>query len=69
MLTDLQGDVEQRRQGLESIRHALRRIRDILQRIGELREAGAKSTCPGIRMLDLSPVGRMRRGRWIAVKP
>jgi DNA-binding response OmpR family regulator len=54
LLSDLQGDVEQRRQGLESIRHALRRIRDILQRIGELREARSKDYLTGMRMLDLS---------------
>jgi len=54
LLADLQGDVEQRRQGLESIRHALRRVRDILQRIGELREARSKEYLAGVRMLDLS---------------
>jgi DNA-binding response OmpR family regulator len=54
LLADLQGDVAQRRQGLESIRHALRRIRDILQRISEVREARSKEYLGGVRMLDLS---------------
>src|SRR3954447_1648943 len=54
LLNDLQGDLEQRRQGLESIRHALGRVRDILQRIGELREARSKEYLSGVRMLDLS---------------
>jgi len=54
LLADLQGDVGQRRQGLEGIRHALRRIRDILQRIGELREARSKEYLRGVRMLDLT---------------
>ena len=54
LLADLQGDVLERRQGLESIRHALRRIRDILQRIGDLREARSKEYLSGVRMLDLS---------------
>jgi signal transduction histidine kinase len=54
LLADLQGDVEQRRQGLESIRQALRRIRDILQRIAELREVRSKEYLSGVRMLDLS---------------
>jgi DNA-binding response OmpR family regulator len=54
LLADLQGDVEQRREGLESIRHALRRIRDILQRISELREARTKDYLSGVRMLDLT---------------
>src|SRR5215213_10826096 len=54
LLADLQGDVGQRRQGLESIRHALRRIRHILQRIGELREPRSKEYLGGVRMLDLT---------------
>jgi len=54
LLADLQGGVGQRRQGLESIRHALRRIRDILQRIGELREPRSKEYLGGVRMLDLT---------------
>jgi DNA-binding response OmpR family regulator len=54
LLADLDGSVEQRRQGLESIRHALRRIRDILQQIGELREVRSKEYLGGMRMLDLS---------------
>jgi DNA-binding response OmpR family regulator len=44
---------DQRRQGLENIKQALRRIRDIVQRIGELREARSKDYLRGIRMLDL----------------
>ena len=54
LLADLRGKEDQRRQGLESIRHALRRIRDILQRIGELREARSKEYLGGVRMLDLA---------------
>src|SRR6476469_9506580 len=54
LLADLEGDIEQRRQGLESIRQALSRVRDILQRIGELREARSKEYLAGVRMLDLS---------------
>jgi DNA-binding response OmpR family regulator len=61
LLTDLQGNLEQRRQGLESIRHALRRIRDILQRIGELREARTKDYLGGVRMLDLAPSNQSTR--------
>jgi signal transduction histidine kinase len=53
LLADLEGDAEQRRQGLENIRQALRRIRDILQRIGGLREARTKDYLRGVRMLDL----------------
>jgi DNA-binding response OmpR family regulator len=45
--------VEQRRQGLESVREALRRIRDIVQRIGQLREVRSKDYLRGIRMVDL----------------
>jgi DNA-binding response OmpR family regulator len=54
LLADIEGDTEQRRRGLESIRLALRRIRDILQRIGELREAKSKEYLGGVRMLDLT---------------
>jgi DNA-binding response OmpR family regulator len=54
LLADLQGDEGQRRQGLESIRHALRRIRDIVQRIGQLREARSTEYLGGVRMLDLT---------------
>jgi DNA-binding response OmpR family regulator len=43
-----------RREGLESIRHALHRIRDIVQRIGELREVRSKDYLRGVRMLDLN---------------
>jgi hypothetical protein len=46
--------IEQRRQGLESIRLALHRIRDIVQRIGGLREARSKDYLRGLRMLDLT---------------
>src|SRR5919112_1372278 len=54
LLADLRGKEDERRQGLESIRHALRRIRDILQRIGKLREARSKDYLGGVRMLDLA---------------
>jgi DNA-binding response OmpR family regulator len=57
LLADLQGDEDQRRQGLQSIRHALGRIRDILQRIGELREVRSKDYLGGVRMLDLAKQG------------
>jgi DNA-binding response OmpR family regulator len=53
LLTDLGATSEQRRQGLENIRQALRRIRDIVQRIGGLREARSKDYLSGVRMLDL----------------
>jgi DNA-binding response OmpR family regulator len=53
MLADLDASSEQRRQGLEDIRQALRRIRDIVQRIGGLREARSKDYLRGVRMLDL----------------
>ena len=44
---------DQRQQGLEEIRHALRRIRDIVQRIGDLREVRSKDYCRAMRMVDL----------------
>jgi CheY-like chemotaxis protein len=57
---------EQRRQGLENIKQALRRIRDIVQRIGELREARSKQYLNGVRMLDLErserPIRAVDRG-------
>jgi DNA-binding response OmpR family regulator len=53
LLTDLNASSEQRQQGLEEIRQALRRIRDIVQRIGGLREARSKDYLRGVRMLDL----------------
>jgi DNA-binding response OmpR family regulator len=53
LLTDLDASREQRRQGLEDIRLALRRIRDIVQRIGGLRQARSKDYLRGVRMLDL----------------
>jgi DNA-binding response OmpR family regulator len=53
MLADLDASPDQRRQGLEDIRQALRRIRDIVQRIGGLREARSKDYLRGVRMLDL----------------
>ena len=53
LLGDLDAAPEQRRQGLEDIRQALRRIRDIVQRIGGLREARSKDYLRGVRMLDL----------------
>lgn len=53
LLGDLNASSEQRRQGLEDIRQALRRIRDIVQRIGGLREARSKDYLRGLRMLDL----------------
>ncbi|HEY3011496.1 MAG TPA: response regulator, partial [Gemmatimonadales bacterium] len=53
LLADLDAAPEQRRQGLEDIRHALRRIRDIVQQIGGLREARSKDYLRGVRMLDL----------------
>ena len=66
LLADLQGEVDQRRQGLESIRQALRRIRDILQQIGGLREARTKDYLRGVRMLDLGaqekPASAPQRG-------
>jgi ribosomal protein S21 len=52
---------EQRRQGLENIRQALRRIRDIVQRTGELREVRSKDYLRGIRMLDLDRTARAVR--------
>jgi DNA-binding response OmpR family regulator len=52
---------EQRQQGLENIRQALRRIRDIVQRTGELREVRSKDYLRGIRMLDLDRTGRAVR--------
>jgi DNA-binding response OmpR family regulator len=57
LLADPGAGGEQRRQGLENIRHALRRIRDIVQRIGELREARSKDYLRGVRMLDLNKEG------------
>ena len=53
LLGDPDAAAEQRRQGLEDIRQALRRIRDIVQRIGGLREARSKDYLRGVRMLDL----------------
>jgi DNA-binding response OmpR family regulator len=53
LLGDLNASPEQRRQGLEDIRQALRRIRDIVQRIGGLREARSKDYLRGVRMLDI----------------
>jgi DNA-binding response OmpR family regulator len=53
LLGDLNASPEQRRQGLEDTRQALRRIRDIVQRIGGLREARSKDYLRGVRMLDL----------------
>ena len=53
LLADLDASPDQRRQGLEDIRQALRRIRDIVQRIGGLREARSKDYLRGVRMLDL----------------
>lgn len=53
LLADSNASSEQRRQGLEDIRLALRRIRDIVQRIGGLREARSKDYLRGVRMLDL----------------
>jgi DNA-binding response OmpR family regulator len=55
LLADSDGSSEQRRQGLENIRQALRRIRDIVQRIGGLREVRSKDYLRGVRMLDLEP--------------
>jgi DNA-binding response OmpR family regulator len=54
LLGDLNVSPDQRRQGLEDIRQALRRIRDIVQRIAGLREARSKDYLHGVRMLDLS---------------
>jgi DNA-binding response OmpR family regulator len=54
LLADSGSMGEQRRQGLENVRHALRRIRDIVQRMGELREARSKDYLRGVRMLDLT---------------
>jgi DNA-binding response OmpR family regulator len=45
--------LEQRQQGLEEIRQALRRIRDIVQQIGGLREARSRDYLRGVRMLDI----------------
>jgi hypothetical protein len=53
LLLGADASAEQRRQGLENIKEALRRIRDIVQRIGELREARSKDYLHGVRMLDL----------------
>jgi DNA-binding response OmpR family regulator len=53
LLNDLDASPEQRRQGLEDIRQALRRIRDIVQRIGGMRQAHSKDYLRGVRMLDL----------------
>jgi DNA-binding response OmpR family regulator len=53
LLGDLHASPEQRRQGLEDVRLALRRIRDIVQRIGELRHARSKDYLRGVRMLDI----------------
>jgi DNA-binding response OmpR family regulator len=53
LLGDLHASPEQRRQGLEDVRLALRRIRDIVQRIGELRDARSKDYLRGVRMLDI----------------
>jgi CheY-like chemotaxis protein len=53
LLLGADASAEQRRQGLENIKEALRRIRDIVQRIGELREARSKNYLHGVRMLDL----------------
>ena len=53
LLGDLDASADQRRQGLEDIRQALKRIRDIVQRIGGLREARSKDYLRGVRMLDL----------------
>jgi DNA-binding response OmpR family regulator len=53
---------EQRRQGLENIRQALRRVRDIVQRIGQLREVRSKDYLDGIRMLDLDKPSAAARG-------
>jgi DNA-binding response OmpR family regulator len=55
LLPQIHGFSEQRRQGLENIRQALRRIRDIVQRIGGLREVRSKDYLRGVRMLDLEP--------------
>lgn len=54
LLADTGAGSEQRRPGLESIRHALHRIRDIVQQIGGLREARSKDYLRGVRMLDLN---------------
>jgi DNA-binding response OmpR family regulator len=54
LLADPGAAGEQRQQGLENVRHALRRIRDIVQRIGDLREARSKDYLRGVRMLDLN---------------
>ncbi|HET6837105.1 MAG TPA: response regulator [Gemmatimonadales bacterium] len=54
LLADTSAGSEQRRPGLESIRHALHRIRDIVQQIGRLREARSKDYLRGVRMLDLN---------------
>lgn len=53
LLLEDNSPTEQRRQGLENIREALRRIRDIVQRVGGLREVKSKDYLRGIRMLDL----------------
>jgi DNA-binding response OmpR family regulator len=60
LLADLNAAPDQRRQGLEDIRQALRRIRDIVQRIGGLREARSKDYLRGVRMLDLERQGPAR---------
>lgn len=57
LLADTGAGSEQRRPGLESIRHALHRIRDIMQQIGGLREARSKDYLRGVRMLDLNNAG------------
>jgi CheY-like chemotaxis protein len=61
LLLGADAPAEQRRQGLENIKEALRRIRDIVQRIGELREARSKEYLHGVRMLDLDPAERPLR--------
>lgn len=61
LLLGADASVEQRRQGLENIRQALRRIRDIVQRTGELREVRSKDYLRGIRMLDLDRTDRAVR--------
>ena len=61
LLLEENGPADQRRQGLENIKQALRRIRDIVQRIGELREVRSKDYLQGMRMLDLGRGGTPAR--------
>lgn len=61
LLLEDNSPTDQRRQGLENIREALRRIRDIVQRVGGLREVKSKDYLRGIRMLDLERTDQMVR--------